>query len=547
VPQHHRFSPADTLPLYPRAAPYPPVPGSLVQTIPATRACGSLDDAEDAADDRPHEACGVFGVFAPANASRHGRDGADAPFDVARLTFYGLFALQHRGQESAGIATSDGGRLYLRTGMGLVAQVFEEEDLAHLPGHIAIGHTRYSTTGSSRIGNAQPIHILGPHGEIALGHNGNLVNAAYLRRSLEEQGHVLTTTTDSELIARMLSVAPGETWAERTSHVMRRLEGAYCLAILTPEALIAVRDPMGNRPLCIGKLGDAWIVASETCALDHIKAEYVREVQPGEVIIVDADGLHAEQVVESDPEALCMFEYIYFARPDSSIRDQRIYPMRMAMGAELAREFPVEADIVIGVPDSATAAAIGYADESGLPFREGLIKNRYVGRTFIQPDQRLREAGVHLKFNPVSEILSGKRVVVVDDSIVRGTTTPRVIKMIRDAGATEVHLRICAPPIRHPCHFGVDMATREELLAANHSVEEIEEQSGADSLGYLSIPGLMRAVGMPRDGFCLACFTGEYPVPIQLEFDKLVLEGAAYREPAMVAAGDADHPHDGVR
>jgi amidophosphoribosyltransferase len=316
---------------------------------------------------------------------------------------------------------------------------------------------------------------------------------------------------------------------------------------MTPDALIAVRDPLGNRPLCLGRLGDAWIVASETCALDHLKAEYVREVEPGEVVVIDADGLHAEQAVEPDRDALCMFEYIYFARPDSSIRDRRIYPMRMKMGAELAHEFPVDADIVIGVPDSATAAAVGYARASGIPFAEGLIKNRYVGRTFIQPDQRLREAGVHLKFNPVSEILDGQRVVVVDDSIVRGTTTPRVVKMIRDAGAKEVHLRICAPPIRHPCHFGVDMATRDELLAANHSVEEIEAQSGADSLGYLSVDGLLRAAEMPRESFCLACFTGEYPVPIQLEFDKSVLEGRRYREPAMVAAGDGDHPHDGVR
>jgi amidophosphoribosyltransferase len=508
----------------------------LVKTLPVQVASGSLPEPAGAADepgDGPKEACGIFGAWVPEE-------------DVARLTFYGLFALQHRGQESAGIATSDGRHLHLRTGMGLVAQVFEEEDLAHLPGSLAIGHTRYSTTGSSRIANAQPIHIIGPRGEMALGHNGNLVNAPILRRVLAEQGHEFTTTSDSELIARMISAAPGESWTERLQGVLPRLEGAYCLIVLTPEAIIAVRDPMGNRPLCIGRLGAGWVVASETCALDHLGAEYVREVDPGEVVVIDRSGLHAEQVVESKQDAFCIFEYIYFARPDSVIRDRRVYPIRMSMGAELANEHPVDADIVIGVPDSATAAAIGYSRASGIPYVEGLMKNRYVGRTFIQPDQRLREAGVGLKFNPVSEVLAGQRVVVVDDSIVRGTTTPRVIQMIRNSGAREVHLRICAPPIKHPCHFGVDMASRKELLAAQLSLEEIERQTGADSLGYLSVTGLLRAVGMPGNSFCLACFTGNYPVPVQLEFDKLSLEGLDYREPVAVAAGDADHPHDGV-
>ncbi len=512
------------------------IPGQLIRSVPPQIAHGSLpESAMPAGDsDQPKEACGVFGVYAPGE-------------DVARLTFYGLYALQHRGQESAGISTSDGKHLHVRTGMGLVSQVFEEQDLAHLPGYIAIGHTRYSTTGSSRIANAQPIHIIGPRGELAMAHNGNLVNADLLRLNLEEQGHALTTSTDSELIARMISVAPGASWAERMQGVMRRLEGAYCLVVLTPDSLIAVRDPMGNRPLCLGRLGESWVVASETCALDHMGAQYIREVAPGEVVVIDADGLHTSQAIEQKQDAFCIFEYIYFARPDSTIRDRRVYPMRMAMGAELAREWPVDADIVIGVPDSATAAAVGYARESGIPFAEGLMKNRYVGRTFIQPDQRLREAGVQLKFNPVSEVLEGQRVVVVDDSIVRGTTTPRVVQLIRKAGAKEVHLRICAPPIRHPCHFGVDMATREELLAARVSVEAIEQLSGADSLGYLSLDGLLRAVKMPRESFCLACFTGNYPVPVQLEFDKLSLELPMLREPVMVAAGDADHPHDGVR
>lgn len=456
------------------------------------------------------ESCGVFGVFAPGE-------------DVARITFYGLYSLQHRGQESAGIASADGRRLYLRTGMGLVAQVFEEADLAGLPGHIAIGHTRYSTTGSSRLANAQPIRVRGPAGEIALAHNGNVVNAEVLREDLEAQGQVFVTSTDSEVVARLIVQAPGETWEDRIAHTMRRLEGAYSLAILTEDALYAVRDELGVRPLCLGRLGEGWIVASETCALDHLGATFVREVDPGEVVRIDGRGVESRHVLERN-DHLCIFEHIYFARPDSVLRGKRLYPVRMAMGAELAREHPVEADIVIGVPDSAIAAAIGYARESGIPFVEALMKNRYVGRTFIQPDQRIRDAGAALKYNPLRELLEGQRVVVVDDSIVRGTTTPRVVQMLRDAGAREVHLRICAPPIQHPCFFGVDMATHWELIAAQKSVPEIREHVGADSLGYLSLEGLIRAVGQPRDSFCTACLTGEYPVPVQLQMDKLSLE-----------------------
>ncbi|MFN8559273.1 MAG: amidophosphoribosyltransferase, partial [Dehalococcoidia bacterium] len=457
--------------------------------------------------------------------------------DVARLTFYGLYALQHRGQESAGIATSDGAAMHIRTGMGLVTQVFDEADLGFLPGHIAIGHTRYSTTGSSRIANAQPLHVAARGQQIALGHNGNLTNAEELRAELEAEGVRFHSTTDSEVIAQMLITSPEPTWEERLRAVMRRIEGAYCLVILTPTSLIAARDPMGNHPLCMGRIGDGWLVASETCALDHLSARFVREVQPGEIVTIDAEGLRSLQAVESRREALCVFEYIYFARPDSTIRGERIYPVRMAMGAELAREHPVEADVVIGIPDSATAAAIGYAREARLPYLEGLIKNRYVGRTFIQPDQRIREAGVHLKFNPVRELLEGQRVVVVDDSIVRGTTTPRVVRLLREAGAREVHMRICAPPIQHPCYFGVDMASREELIAAQKSVTEIERHIEADSLGYLSLDGLMRAVGVPEESFCLACFTGRYPIPIRRPAAKLGLERTAQPlELALVAA-----------
>jgi amidophosphoribosyltransferase len=460
------------------------------------------------------EACGVFGAYSLTR-------------DVARLTFYGLYALQHRGQESAGIATSDGVGLHVRTGMGLVAQVFEEGDIRNLPGTMAIGHTRYSTTGASRLVNAQPIIVNGAHGPIAIGHNGNVVNAAELRASLELQGESFVSSTDSEVIARLISNAPGRTWEDRLRWALPRVEGAYSLVLLSPDLLVAVRDPLGIRPLCLGRMGDDWVVASETCALDHIGAEYVREVEPGEGIFIDRSGMRATRLLQKRREALCIFEYIYFARPDSIIRDHRIYPIRMRMGAELAREHPVEADVVIGVPDSATAAAIGYAQASGIPYTEGLIKNRYVNRTFIKPDQAGRDAAVQMKLNAVREFIEDKRVVVVDDSIVRGTTTPTVVSLVRRSGAREVHVRICAPPIRHPCYFGVDMATRAELIAARKDEREICEHIGADTLGYLSMPGLLKAVGIPSQDFCLACVSGEYPIPVQLELDKLALERPA--------------------
>jgi amidophosphoribosyltransferase len=463
-----------------------------------------------------HEACGVFGVYAPNE-------------DVARITFYGLYALQHRGQESAGIASANERRLYLRTGMGLVSQVFDEEDLSYLPGHMAIGHTRYSTTGSSLAANAQPIIIEGPLGQMALGHNGNLVNSSVLRSDLEEQGVYFSTGTDTEVIAQTLATAPGATWQERWTYTMRRLIGAYSLVVLTPHEMMAARDPMGNRPLALGRLDGGWVVASETCAFDHLGATFIREVEPGEVIRVSEDGV--ESIRAAEPKsAFCIFEYIYFARPDSMIDGKLVYPVRMALGAQLAKEHPAEADVVIGVPDSATAAAVGFSQESGIPFVEGLVRNRYVGRTFIQPDQRIREVGVHLKFNPLPEILRGRRVVLVEDSIVRATTTPPVIAMLRKAGAREVHMRITSPPIMSPCFFGIDMGTRWELIAGRMSVEEIRQHIGADTLGYLSIEGLVEAVGAPRDKFCLACFTGKYPVPVPLQMDKLHLEPVAGRD-----------------
>ncbi|MEO8458210.1 MAG: amidophosphoribosyltransferase, partial [Chloroflexota bacterium] len=451
--------------------------------------------------------CGVFGVYAPGE-------------DVARTTFYGIYALQHRGQESAGIATADGTRIHIRTGMGLVSQVFDESDLGYLPGHIAIGHTRYSTTGSSKKENAQPFLVSGANGELALAHNGNLINAEVIRDALEDEGSEFTGSTDTEAAARLLASAPGDDWLERASATMQAMAGAYCFIAITSDSLIAMRDPYGVRPLCIGKMANGgWIIASETCALDHLGAEFVREVDPGEVVVIDSQGLHAKQAVEAQRKALCVFEYIYFARPDSVIRGKLLHPMRMNMGRELARQSPVEADLVIGVPDSATAAAIGYANASGIPYAEGLVKNRYVGRTFIKPDQRLRDQGVHLKFNPLKQVIAGKRLVVVDDSIVRGTTTPKVVEMLRNAGASEVHMRICAPPIMHPCHFGIDMATQWELIASKQSVEEIRKHIGADSLAYLELGGLMAAVEQPEDSFCTACFTGNYPMPVQLEFD----------------------------
>jgi amidophosphoribosyltransferase len=409
--------------------------------------------------------------------------------------------------------------------MGLVAQAFDEEVLGQLGGDIAIGHNRYSTTGSSRAGNAQPIVVEGPAGRLALGHNGNIVNARELRQQLEEQGYTFTTTTDSEIIAYMILFSTRTTWPERIRHAMKRLVGAYSLVLLTEDALYGVRDPLGVRPLCLGKLNGGWVISSESCALDHIGAQFIRDIEPGEIVVINAKGLRSyKDRRNTTKRGFCIFEYIYFARPDSLISGRRVYSAREAMGASLAQEHPVAADMVIGVPDSATTAGIGYSQASGIPFTEGLLKNRYVGRTFIEPDQRIRELGVKLKFNPMPERLEGKSVVLVDDSIVRGTTTPRVIALLRRAGVKEVHMRICAPPIRHPCFLGVDMASSWELIAAYKEVPEIAEFIGADTLGYLSVERLIESIALPRELFCLACFTGDYPVPVQLGMDKLALE-----------------------
>ena len=478
----------------------------------------------------PREECGVVGVYAP-----------DQP--VARLTYLGLHALQHRGQESAGIATSDGLRLSLHKRLGLVSQVFDEETLIRLErehgdgegaAHIAIGHTRYSTTGSNSLPNVQPVYAGSDLGELMLGHNGNLTNATWLRDALAEQGVDFTTASDTEVLAKLIAHAPGRTWAQRVEQAFHRAIGAFTFTMITPTALVGARDPVGFRPLALGRLHDeagrpvGWAIASESAALDAMGAAFVRDVAAGEVVTIDPDGVHSHRPeVAGAHERLCVFEFVYLARPDSVIGGQLLYEARLRMGRRLAQEHPAAADVVIPVPDSAIPAAIGYAEAASLPFREGLIKNRYVGRTFIQPHQRSREASVRLKFNPLPEVLAGKRVVVVDDSIVRGTTTGPIVAMLRRAGAREVHVRIHSPQMKFPCYMGVDTGNRGELIAASHSTDEIRRLIGADSLGYLSEEGLLESVGSGADGrrgHCTACFNGRYPVDVPMDVDKFVLE-----------------------
>jgi amidophosphoribosyltransferase len=440
--------------------------------------------------------CGITGVFAP----RH---------DAARLAFFALYALQHRGQESAGIAAADGGTIRSHKEMGLIGAIFDEENLGELSGHIAVGHTRYSTSGSSIVVNAQPLLEESEVGDFAFAHNGNLTNTDELRETLS--GTVtLQATSDSEVMAKALVEAEGS-MLERIKSVLHTARGAYSIVLCTKDELYAFRDPWGVRPLCLGRYNEGWVVASESCALSTIGATFERELEPGEIVRISVDGIESTRVELNETSALCMFEYIYFARPDSQLNGQSIYMARYRMGRNLAKEYPVDADVVMAIPDSAVPGGIGYAAESGLPYVEGLIKNRYIGRTFISPDQRMRSRGVQLKFNPVVENLKGQRVVVVDDSIVRGTTTPRIVQLLRDAGAAEVHVRVTSPPIKHPCYLGVDMATYDELIAANYTVEEIREKIGADSLGYLSLEGLVEATGRDANSMCLGCLTGVYP------------------------------------
>jgi amidophosphoribosyltransferase len=455
--------------------------------------------------------CGFFGIRSVER-------------DVARLTYFGLFALQHRGQESAGIAVSDRGRLTVLREMGLVAQVFREEHLQALPGEVAVGHTRYSTTGSSQWENAQPVVHHGVARQIALGHNGNLVNAEPLRAELRDEGIRLASTSDTEVIAALIARDPSPL-PEAVAATMRRLEGAYSVTALAEETLIAFRDQHGIRPLSLGRIGDDWVVASETCALDLVGAEWVRDVSPGEVVWIDADGLHSAQALPESRGALCIFEQVYFARPDSTLAGTEVHGARVRMGERLAGEAPADADLVMPIPDSGTPAAIGYSKASGIPFQEGLIKNRYVGRTFIQPDQSLRQQGIKLKFNPLDDI-SGKRLVVVEDSIVRGTTTRQIVSMLFDAGAREVHMRVASPPIVSPCFYGLDFGDDEQLVAAHRSVAEMCDHIGATSLRYLSVEGMQAATRLPEGSVCRACFTREYPtrVPEQRNLAKLRFE-----------------------
>ncbi|HZC30054.1 MAG TPA: amidophosphoribosyltransferase [Gaiellaceae bacterium] len=461
--------------------------------------------------------CGICGIRSPPNGDQT---------EPARLTFFSLYALQHRGQESAGIAATDGRDLRLVRRMGLVGQVFAEPDLQALVGRAAVGHTRYSTTGSSRVENAQPMVVRDDRlGELAIGHNGNVIDARERREELTLQGVPFDTSSDTEVMAKAIAFAPGDSWDDKIPAGLASLRGAWSLVMLTSTALYAVRDPFGVRPLVLGRKDGSWLASSETCALDTIGAQYVREVAPGEIVRIDDEGPRTVTRVPAPRRALCVFEHVYLASASSDLDGRSIYATRERMGEILAREHPADADVVIPVPDSAIPAAVGYARVSGIPFREGLIKNRYIGRTFIQPSPELRRHSVALKYNALRDVLHGKRVVVVDDSIVRGTTSGPIVDLVRRNGAREVHMRICSPPIRWSCHFGVDMARKSELIASRLDVEGIRQHIGADTLGYLSLDGMVSATGLEETEFCTACFTGDYPIPVQLELTKDVLEG----------------------
>ena len=459
----------------------------------------------------PKHYCGVFGIFGHPNA--------------AELTYYGLYALQHRGQESAGIVTSDGKTFHAHRGMGLVSQVFKGDVLHDMVGQIAVGHTRYSTTGSSQLKNAQPLTVDCARGQIAIAHNGNLTNAAKLRDELESKGSIFQTTVDSEIILHLMAQPGTNGYRNNLVDTIRRIEGAYSLVIMTEKELIGVRDPFGFRPLCIGRIGDAWVLASETCALDLIHAKFVRDVQPGEIVVINEQGLTSFQAFpEQQRRAFCIFEYVYFARPDSSIADRSVYKVRVEMGKELAREFPIKADIVVPVPDSGNCAALGYSLESGIPFEMAFVRNHYVGRSFLQPSQLIRDFDVRVKLNLIQELVKGKRVIVVDDSIVRGTTCKARVNNLKEAGATEVHVLVSCPPHMHPCVYGIDFPDRSKLMAANHTLEEIRKYLNADSLHYLSQEGLVRATSLPANSFCMACYDGNYPVAFESGTDKHAIE-----------------------
>jgi len=468
----------------------------------------------------PKHYCGVFGIFGHPNA--------------AELTYYGLYALQHRGQESAGIVTSDGRQLHTHKGMGLVSQIFKGDILQQLGGDMAIGHTRYSTTGSSHLRNAQPLTVDCARGQIAIAHNGNLTNAAELRDKLEARGSIFQTTVDSEIILHLMA-QPGENGhGNSLIQAIRRIEGAYSLAIMTETELIGVRDPFGFRPLCLGRIGDAWVIASETCALDLIHAKFVRDVEPGEIVVINRQGLTSVQAFpEHERRAFCIFEYVYFARPDSTIASRNVYKVRVEMGRQLAREFPISADVVVPVPDSGNCAGLGYSLESGIPYEMAFVRNHYVGRSFLQPSQLIRDFDVRVKLNLISELVRGKRVIVVDDSIVRGTTCKTRVNNLKEAGATEVHVLVSCPPHMHPCVYGIDFPDRAKLMAANHSLEEIRNYLNADSLHYLSQEGLVKATGLPANSFCMACYDGNYPVSFDPAVDKHTIERRNGRVPTL--------------
>ncbi len=470
--------------------------------------------------DKPEEACGVFGIYAPGE-------------DVAKLTYFGLYALQHRGQESAGIATfaEDGVQFYKE--MGLVSQVFNEAILKNLSGHIAVGHNRYSTTGASRVINAQPVVVETRRGALALAHNGNLVNTTELRTHLTQRPCELVSTSDSEMIAVAIAqeIEDGKDWLEAAISALGRCQGAFSLVIGTPAGLIGTRDANGVRPLVLGHLAhqpNHYVLASETCALDIIGAEYIRDVEPGELVWITEAGIASFHWSPKPEPKLCIFEMIYFARPDSLMNEETLYSYRLRLGHQLAQEFPTNADMVMGVPDSGIPAAIGFSQKSGIPYAEGLIKNRYVGRTFIQPTQSMRESGIKMKLNPLKDVLQDKRIVLVDDSIVRGTTSKKIVQALREAGAREIHMRISSPPVTHPCFYGIDTDSQDQLIAARKSLAEITAQIGVDSLAYLSIEGMLKATGTEPQNFCTACFNGDYPIAIPelLKRSKLMLEQA---------------------
>jgi amidophosphoribosyltransferase len=468
----------------------------------------------------PKHYCGVFGVYGHPNA--------------AELTYYGLYALQHRGQESAGIVTCDGKLFHTHKGMGLVSQVFNGDILHDMVGNMAVGHTRYSTTGSSHLRNAQPLTVDCARGQIAIAHNGNLTNAAKLRDELEARGSIFQTTVDSEIILHLMAQPSLNGHGNNLIQTIRRIEGAYSLVIMTEKELIGVRDPHGFRPLCIGRMRDGWVLASETCALDLIHAKYVRDVEPGEIVVINDKGLTSEQAFpEHERRAFCIFEYVYFARPDSRIANRSVYRARVEMGKELAREFPIDADIVVPVPDSGNCAALGYSLESNIPYELAFVRNHYIGRSFLQPSQLIRDFDVRVKLNLIEELVKGKRVIVVDDSIVRGTTCKTRVNNLKEAGAKEVHVLVSCPPHMHPCVYGIDFPDRSKLMAANHSLEEIRKYLNADSLHYLSQAGLVKATGLPANSFCMACYDGDYPVPFDPAVDKHIIERRNGRLPSV--------------